>query len=248
MDTTTPSESTRPGGVGPVDEVTTDLSQRRRPSLRTGAIIGAALAAVIVVLDGSPTWIVVRVLIIGITAFGLVWAVGRASPIIALAGAGIAAVGAGFLPHIIDVGLSVRGLASAALITSGLTLLVAGTVDLTHDRRWWWQVVGAVVALVSLAVSMSIITPAVLATNVPRPALGETPEQRRMAAETVSFTTKDGVEIAAWCLPSDNGAAVVLRHGAGSTRSNVLDEAKVIARHGYGVLMTDAQGHGESAG
>jgi pimeloyl-ACP methyl ester carboxylesterase len=49
-------------------------------------------------------------------------------------------------------------------------------------------------------------------------------------------------------VPSRNGAAVVLAHGAGSTRSAVLDHAAVIARHGYGVLLYDARGHGRSGG
>jgi alpha-beta hydrolase superfamily lysophospholipase len=49
-------------------------------------------------------------------------------------------------------------------------------------------------------------------------------------------------------VPSANGAAVVLLHGAGSTRSDVLDQAAVIAGAGLGVLMLDARGHGESGG
>jgi pimeloyl-ACP methyl ester carboxylesterase len=40
----------------------------------------------------------------------------------------------------------------------------------------------------------------------------------------------------------------VLRHGAGSTRSGVLDELVVLADNGYGVLATDARGHGDSTG
>src|SRR4051794_35240236 len=39
-----------------------------------------------------------------------------------------------------------------------------------------------------------------------------------------------------------------LRRGAGSTRSDVLDHAIVLARHGYGVLLFDARGHGRSGG
>ena len=62
------------------------------------------------------------------------------------------------------------------------------------------------------------------------------------------MTTDDGVRLAGWYLPSRNRAAVVLLHGAGSTRSNVLDEAAVLARHGFGVLMIDARGHGDSGG
>ena len=64
----------------------------------------------------------------------------------------------------------------------------------------------------------------------------------------MTVTTDDGVRLAGWYLPSTNRAAVVLLHGAGSTRSDVLDEAAVLARHGFGVLMIDARGHGDSAG
>ena len=60
--------------------------------------------------------------------------------------------------------------------------------------------------------------------------------------------TADDVRLAAWYVPSTNRAAVVLLHGAGSTRSNVLDHAETLARHGFGVLMIDARGHGESGG
>ena len=62
------------------------------------------------------------------------------------------------------------------------------------------------------------------------------------------MTTDDGVRLAGWYLPSTNRAAVVLLHGAGSTRSDVLDEAAVLAAHGFGVLMIDARGHGDSDG
>ena len=41
---------------------------------------------------------------------------------------------------------------------------------------------------------------------------------------------------------------VILLHGAGSTRDDVLDEAAVLAGLGYGVLLYDARGHGRSDG
>ena len=49
-------------------------------------------------------------------------------------------------------------------------------------------------------------------------------------------------------MPSSAGAAAVLLHGAGSTRSNVLDHAVVLGRAGYGLLLFDARGHGRSGG
>jgi pimeloyl-ACP methyl ester carboxylesterase len=69
-----------------------------------------------------------------------------------------------------------------------------------------------------------------------------------LVADDVELRTADGVRLAGWYLPSSNGAAVVLLHGAGSTRSDVLDQALVLQRHGYGVLMIDARGHGASGG
>ena len=58
----------------------------------------------------------------------------------------------------------------------------------------------------------------------------------------------DGERLAGWYLPSRNGAAVVLRHGAGSTTADVMQHARVLNDAGYGVLATDARGHGESGG
>src|SRR5690606_16506366 len=65
---------------------------------------------------------------------------------------------------------------------------------------------------------------------------------------SLAVETADGVRLAAWYVPSTNRAAVVLLHGAGSTRSNVLRHAAVLADNGYGVLLLDARGHGESEG
>jgi pimeloyl-ACP methyl ester carboxylesterase len=56
------------------------------------------------------------------------------------------------------------------------------------------------------------------------------------------------VTLSGWYIPSTNEAAVVIRHGSGSTRSDVLRQAVVIASHGYGVLAADARGHGLSEG
>jgi pimeloyl-ACP methyl ester carboxylesterase len=56
------------------------------------------------------------------------------------------------------------------------------------------------------------------------------------------------VRLSAWYIPPRNGAAVVLLPGAGSTRTAVLGQAAVLARHGYGALLVDTRGHGRSGG
>jgi uncharacterized protein len=61
--------------------------------------------------------------------------------------------------------------------------------------------------------------------------------------ESVTVTTSDSLELTASYVPSKNGAAVVLFPGA--TRS---DEARMLIRHGYGVLLLDPRGQGASEG
>ena len=49
-------------------------------------------------------------------------------------------------------------------------------------------------------------------------------------------------------MPSRNGAAVLVGHGSGGSRERVLEEIRLLARHGYGVLAFDLFGNGESSG
>ncbi len=164
------------------------------------------------------------------------------------AGAVMVAVGAGFLPFVAKDAGSPQALAGVVALIAGVALLVAGTVTRMRGRSRTRWVGGALGSAVIVALVAFVVGPAVAATNVPRPATGATPGSRGLAYSSVAVRTADGVDLAGWYLPSSNGAAVVLLHGAGSTRSNVLDEAEVLARNGFGVLMIDARGHGESGG
>ena len=64
------------------------------------------------------------------------------------------------------------------------------------------------------------------------------------AYEEVSFTTSDGLELRGWYVPSKNRAAVIAFPG----RKGPQRHARVLARHGYGVLLFDRRGEGESDG
>jgi len=64
------------------------------------------------------------------------------------------------------------------------------------------------------------------------------------AHEDVSFTTRDGLELRGWYIPSINGAAVIAFPG----RKGPQRPARMLARHGYGVLLFDRRGEGESEG
>jgi len=62
--------------------------------------------------------------------------------------------------------------------------------------------------------------------------------------ERVKFTTSDGLDLAGWYVPSRNRAAVIVFPG----RTNAVSRARMLARHGYGVLLFDRRGEGESEG
>lgn len=69
-----------------------------------------------------------------------------------------------------------------------------------------------------------------------------------LAYEDVWLETEDGVRIAAWYLPSDNGAAIIIVHGLSGNRAHVIHHLEPLAREGYGVLALDLRAHGESGG
>jgi dipeptidyl aminopeptidase/acylaminoacyl peptidase len=62
----------------------------------------------------------------------------------------------------------------------------------------------------------------------------------------IALTTSDHVVVRGWYVPSRNGAAVVLAHGHGGQRGQLAFEARALERRGYGILLFDFRGHGES--
>ena len=62
--------------------------------------------------------------------------------------------------------------------------------------------------------------------------------------ERVTLRTRDGLRLAAWSVPSRNGAAVIVFPG----RVGPVRQARLLARHGYGVLLLDRRGEGGSDG
>ncbi len=66
--------------------------------------------------------------------------------------------------------------------------------------------------------------------------------------EDVSFRTTDGLVIRGWYGASHNGAAVVILHGWSDTRAGMLPESEMLSSAGFGVLLFDWRGHGESDG
>lgn len=74
------------------------------------------------------------------------------------------------------------------------------------------------------------------------------PDGRGLAYENVTFPSRDNIQLVGWYIPSKNKAAVILTHGFGANRGQLLDQAEALARAGFGVLLYDCRAHGESQG
>jgi uncharacterized protein len=163
-------------------------------------------------------------------------------------GAVMLAVGVGLLPHLIDDTVSIAAVLSIAAIIGGITLAVTGARLGLAGRSLGARIAGTLTTIVAVLFATWVVAPGVAATNVPPSSITTTPADLGLTYDTVELTTDDDVRLAAWYLPGSSDAAVVVRHGAGSTRSAALDQAAVLHRNGYGVLLVDARGHGESDG
>ncbi len=68
-----------------------------------------------------------------------------------------------------------------------------------------------------------------------------------LSAQTVSIPSASGSTIRGWFVRGrGDGGAVLLLHGIGASRLDMLGRARFLARSGYSVLLIDFRGHGES--
>ena len=127
----------------------------------------------------------------------------------------------------------------------GIPFLHRGEGAATSGRRWAYRVVAVVGGFVALYAFVYPVSIAVVVTHKHREPIGDPPSA---AYEAVSFRSSDGLELAGWYRPSRNRAAVVIVHGGGGDRTGAVRHAELFARHGYGVLVYDSRGRGESEG
>jgi dienelactone hydrolase len=224
--------------------------------LRVAFVLQGLAAAALVASAGEPGWRLVRAGVVALIWWGAAVLTGRGPLwriavrlVLGAVGAGVGlAIALSHLDQAMGVGGIVGGIGVVLLLTS-LGLLGAGAVRGLQRLRLAGRLVVAPLGLVLLLVLWSVLVPAVAATNVgPIPADDRTPADVGLEFEEIVLRTDDATLLAAWHVPTEDGAAVILLHGAGSTRSDVLDEAEVLADAGYGVVIPDAAGHGDSGG
>ena len=135
-------------------------------------------------------------------------------------------------------------------IPAGLLLIGVGATTLWRSRRrddgvWWRYGRRLLLAAGVVFLAFAVLFPVALGYVVTHASRAEVPRADLGASyENVSFTTSDGLRLKGWYVPSWNGAAVIAFPG----RASAQKRAKMLARHGYGVLLFDRRGEGESEG
>jgi uncharacterized protein len=150
-----------------------------------------------------------------------------------------------------EVGASGDDYTGLVTLPAGVVLLVLGAVTLWRSRRLdeglpRRYLRRGLIGVAGLVVAMLVVQPFMASygythlgrADVPDPDLGGADH------EDVKFETSDGLELEGWYIPSTNRAAVIAFPGRSGTR----DYARVLAPHGYGVLLFDRRGEGASEG
>ncbi len=77
-------------------------------------------------------------------------------------------------------------------------------------------------------------------------AVTDNPAHYNIPFQNVKLVTSDGLKLAAWYTPPQNGAVILVAHGYSGSRYAPLHA--MLAQHGYGVLSWDFRANGESEG
>jgi len=162
--------------------------------------------------------------------------------------------GAIHLKHITAHGASASDVTGVLALVAGVVLLgLAAAIPWLHrgeggatPRRRWALRIAAVPAWLLFAFFTVVpIGMALTETHKYREPIGAPPGPDY---REVAFDATDGVHLSGWYRPTRNGATILVVHGGGGDRTGSVAHARMLVRHGYGVLLYDARGRGRSEG
>jgi uncharacterized protein len=150
-----------------------------------------------------------------------------------------------------EVGPSGDDFTGLLSLLAGVVLLTLGIVTLWRTRRrggplWRRSLRRAGLGVAGLVVFAFLLLPlgyAYVGTHVARTPVDDI-DLGSASVEDVELHTSDGLTLEGSYVPSRNGAAVIVAFG----RKGSQDPARMLARHGNGVLIFDRRGEGESDG
>jgi uncharacterized protein len=236
------------------------VARLERPLLAAGLAL-VALHLLDLTFSGSHTTVLG---VLAIVAAPLAWLaaqprVTRPTRVVLGVVIGLLTIGFGVASHglhAVNSGLDRYDLTGIGMIAGGLLLVAAGLTAVAAPRRAprraaapWRLAHGAGWLAGAFVFFMTLVMPFAMAlqiTHAPRWEIQES--SLGIPHEEVRIDASGGRTLSAWYVPSRNGAAVLVGHGSGGSRERVMEEIRLLAKHGYGVLAFDLFGNGESTG
>jgi dienelactone hydrolase len=217
-----------------------DAFLNRQPGVGLGQHAPAALVALVVAVAAIVSFPRLRP--------GLRAAIAIVFGVLALVNGGL------HVAHIVVNELGGSDVTGVLAVAAGAVLVLLGVATpfvhrgegaVTARRRWAYRAVALVGGAFVLYAFLFPTAGAIVQTHKYREAIGDPP---RAAYLPIELEASDGLRLSGWYVPSQNRAAVILVHGGGGDRTGAVGHAELLARHGYGVLLYDSRGRGESEG
>ena len=130
-------------------------------------------------------------------------------------------------------------------LAAAIPWLHRGEGTASRRRRWAYRIAAVPAGLLLALFTVVPIGTAITETHKFREPIGAPPSADY---REVAFDASDGVHLSGWYRPTRNGATLLVIHGGGGDRTGAVAHAKLLVRHGYGVLLYDARGRGRSEG
>jgi uncharacterized protein len=176
----------------------------------------------------------------------------RAVAALAVGTVGIAAGAAEAGYHLTTGGFGGDDYTGLLALGAGVILVVVGAVVLWRsrrldERRGQRYLRRSLIAIAAAVLLYELAVPVLFAFAYTHFGRATEPTGRLgLHHEDVRFTTSDGLRLAGSYVPSKNRAAVIVLPARG--RKQALPHVRMLARHGYGVLVFDPRGTGASEG
>jgi len=121
-----------------------------------------------------------------------------------------------------------------------------------QKRRVIWLGTGAGLIIILIAgmlwftriQAVKLITQPMRSRSLPK----ETPAAYKLPYSDIVVNSADGLKLVGWYIPTKNGSLIILQHGYKNNRAEMLNEADMLYRHGYGLLITAVRAHDYSEG
>lgn len=139
-----------------------------------------------------------------------------------------------------------RGRRATAVSTTAATKSTIRHLTLYVLKLTGFAIVSFVIIAFLMTMYLNVRT--VIEETAPAPSTVEVPADLAFPVEEIAFTGGNGLTLAGWFVPPQNGAVIILLHGYGGNRTGNIWHAEQLYEAGYGLLLYDQRASGESEG